>query len=322
MNKIRKEIIANNEISELKTYSLNGYEQKVLIEGRKRDLPITLFLHGGPGSPIPFCAGCRGLFPEITSRTIMVYWDQLGCGINDYNIDNSFSIDSYVNMAVDLIRELKKEFKNNQINLFAVSWGSVLAVKMAERIPDEINKVVVYGQVTKNMFFNQEVFETLEKSEIPESKKKYLSDIKSTKEYSSAQLKMMYKLIQKYTEGYNCKSGGKAPIGNILIGIISSPDYSMKNFKAMVINGTAKNESLNKELLALNLEDTLENVKVPYFILQGSTDIVTSTKQIEEFMSNTKNKNLKFEIIENSGHLPSKYGMEKIIETMFSYFGV
>ena len=84
MNKIRKEIIANNEISELKTYSLNGYEQKVLIEGRKRDLPITLFLHSGPGSPIPFCAGCRGLFPEITSRTTMVYWDQLGCGINDY----------------------------------------------------------------------------------------------------------------------------------------------------------------------------------------------------------------------------------------------
>lgn len=75
MNKIRKEIIAGNEISELKTYCLNGYEQKVLIEGRKRDLPITVFLHGGPGSPIPFCAGCRGLFPEFTNRTIMVYWD-------------------------------------------------------------------------------------------------------------------------------------------------------------------------------------------------------------------------------------------------------
>lgn len=322
MNKIRKEIIAGNEISELKTYCLNGYEQKILIEGRKRDLPITIFLHGGPGSPIPFCAGCRGLFPEFTNRTIMVYWDQLGCGINDYNIDNSFSIDSYVNMAIDLIRELKKEFKNNPINLFAVSWGSIIAVETAERIPEEINKVVVYGQVSKNMIFNQEVFETLEKSKIPESKKKYLSDIKNTKEYSLAQLKTMTKLIQKYTEGYNCKSDGKAPIGNILKGIISSPDYSMKNFKAMVINGTTKNESLFKELIALNLEVALENVKVPYLILQGSTDIVTSTKQIKEFMSKTKNEYLQLEIIENSGHITGKNGMEKVIEMMFSHFGV
>ena len=77
MNRKRKAIIAGNEISELKTYSLGGYPQKILIDGRKRANPIVIFLHGGPGSPIPFSVGCRGLFPEITDQVTMVYWDQL-----------------------------------------------------------------------------------------------------------------------------------------------------------------------------------------------------------------------------------------------------
>ena len=73
MNKKRQAIIASNEISELKTYTLNGYPQKVLIEGKKRTNPMVLFLHGGPGTPIPFCEGCRGMFPEITENFTMVY---------------------------------------------------------------------------------------------------------------------------------------------------------------------------------------------------------------------------------------------------------
>lgn len=322
MNKRRKEIIAGNEVSEMKTYCLNGYNQKVLIEGKKKDLPIIVFLHGGPGSPIPFCAGCRGLFPEITDRSIMVYWDQLGCGINDYAIDESFLIDSYVLMTVDLIRELKKEFKENTIHLFGISWGSVIAVKTAKRIPNEINSVAVYGQVLKDLAFNQEVFKALENSEMPEGKKKSLSDIKLKKDPSLADWKTIMRLIQKYTEGYNCKSGGKASMGKIIKGIISSPDYSLKNFKAMVINGTTKNNSLFEELIELNLTNTLENVKVPYLILQGSTDIVTSTKQIKKFINNTNNQNLKFEIIEKSGHIPSGYGMEKVLEKLFLFFNV
>ena len=69
----RKNYIKECEISEIKIYNLNGYEQKVLLEGKNKNTPIIIYLHGGPGSPIPFCAGSRGLFPEITKDFIMVY---------------------------------------------------------------------------------------------------------------------------------------------------------------------------------------------------------------------------------------------------------
>lgn len=158
MDRQRRERIAKNELSEIRTYRLGGYDQKVLLEGRRRDLPIVLFLHGGPGSPVPFCVGCRGMFPRLTDRVVMVCWDQYGCGINDAAIDDSFSIADYVSMTVDLVLALKRDFPGQAINLFGVSWGSVLAAKTAERIPEELSHVVTYGQVRSDLVFNGAVY--------------------------------------------------------------------------------------------------------------------------------------------------------------------
>ena len=99
MDAVRKQIIQQNEISQLYTFTLGKIPQKVLIEGKGRHLPVVITLHGGPGSPIPFSVGCRGMFPEFTNRFIMVYWDQLGCGINDYKLKEEFTIDSFVKMT-------------------------------------------------------------------------------------------------------------------------------------------------------------------------------------------------------------------------------
>lgn len=70
MNKIRKAIIEPNELSQLKTYVLNGFSQKVLIEGKNKNNPIVIFLHGGPGTPIPFSAGCRVYFRNLQKNLL------------------------------------------------------------------------------------------------------------------------------------------------------------------------------------------------------------------------------------------------------------
>ena len=62
MNK-RKRYIKSCEVSEIVNVNLGGYEQKILVEGKSKNLPVVVCLHGGPGSPVPFSVGCRGLFP-------------------------------------------------------------------------------------------------------------------------------------------------------------------------------------------------------------------------------------------------------------------
>lgn len=131
---------------------LNGYEQKVLIEGKRKDSPIIITLHGGPGTPIPFSVGCRGLFPAFTDIFIMVYWDQLGSGINNYVIDDTFSIDSFVQMTEELVAQIKKKFPNNKVMIFSTSWGSILSTKLLERNPNAVDAVIACGQIVKNVF--------------------------------------------------------------------------------------------------------------------------------------------------------------------------
>lgn len=53
----------------------------------------------------------------------MVYWDQLGCGINNYVIDESFTIDSFVQMTWELIQKVKELFTDNKLFIFQRHGG-------------------------------------------------------------------------------------------------------------------------------------------------------------------------------------------------------
>ena len=97
----------------------------------------------------------------------MVYWDQLGCGINNYQLDSRFTVDSFVEMTAELIIEVKKLFPNNTLILFGMSWGSVLALKVLQKAQGNIDGVVTWGQVLRKLFLNEEVYQALEKAGCP-----------------------------------------------------------------------------------------------------------------------------------------------------------
>ena len=225
----------------------------------------------------------------------------------------------FTDMTVDLIRAVRSEFPNNPINLFAVSWGSVLAAKAAVRVPELLNRVLVYGQVLKNLTFNEEVYDELKKSGLNPRKQKLLDDMFKKDVYTIEDLKQAATWIRKYTEGYQCKTGGKMALGTIIHGLLTSPDYSMRDLKAIVINGYSKNRSLLSEMIKIDLSKELSNVQIPYMIMQGSNDIVTSTKTISQFVAESQNKNLIFHRVENSAHMPSAKGIEAILTEGISF---
>lgn len=311
----RKEIIAKNEISELCSFTLGGYEQKVLIEGKKKDAPIVIALHGGPGTPIPFSVGCRGLFPAFTDEFIMVYWDQLGCGINDHVIDDTFSIDSFVRMTEELTAQIKKKFPDQKRMIFSTSWGSILSAKLLERDPHAVDAVVVCGQIVKDVLICDEVRDALSQSKIS---KKYLQRINqvTVDHYTDEDLQLIAGSLRKYTDAYQNRAGAKAPMGPIIRGLLTSPDYSLKDFKAVMINGYRKNTSLWNEILKIDLSGVLSNVKIPYIILQGETDLVASTKTVKELTANSENANISCQVIPRTGHFPGVEMMDSILAVL------
>ncbi len=290
MNIKRKHYIESCGISIVESINLGGYQQKIAIEGKSKELPIIVCLHGGPGSPIPFLVGCRGLFLEFTDHFIMVYWDQLGCGINNYEIDNNFTIEHFVTMTTDLINELKIRFPANKIYLFGMSWGSILALYSSIRVPELISGVITCGQVITSPMLSDNAFETIETSLAPEKKKKFARELHS-KETNITIKEMMElsKIIRKYTDGYNNKASKPAPVGKIIKGLLTSPDYSFKDFIAIIKNGYMKNESLLREMASKDLSKFFNEITIPYLIFQGETDIVTDTKSVVKLVDELNN---------------------------------
>ncbi len=291
----------------------------MLIEGKTKELPIVITLHGGPGTPIPFCVGGRGLFPALSEKCILVSWDQYGCGINNAELPDHFTIENFVEMTRDLIVSLKQEFKSNKIYLFAMSWGSVLSAKAAYEFPYLIDGVIVYGQVLRNLMHTDDVIEALmESSASPKSKEEMTIVLK--KEFpTNKEIMSISKWIRKYTQGYQNKNTAKAPFGNIMKGIMVSPDYTLKDFIAILKNGYAKNNSIMNELSKIDLSNTLTKVSVPYHIVQGDTDIVTSTEEISKFVNKCNNQYLSISIVENSAHIPSEKGMNTIMNMVCNF---
>ncbi len=322
MNKTRKQYIKSCEVSEVVTLTLGGYEQKVLIEGKRKDLPVVITLHGGPGSPVPFSVGCRGLFPEWTSKAIMVFWDQLGCGANNYKLDDGFKISDFVEMTCNLVDYVKARFPQNKVYLFGVSWGSILSLYTALRTPEKLDGAFVYGQVLKELFFNGEVASAF--GSAPQSAQKAVKKILETGadcEYKvlDKNLKTLYKLLNRYTNAYTNKNAAPVRVGWIVKGLLQSPDYKFRDFIAVVKNGYASNTSLWRELLSLDLSSGLSEVKIKYFILQGDTDIITSTASVLKTAEDCNNKNVTAKTVKNSGHMPSAAAMEECFNTFLQF---
>ncbi len=314
----RKGIIRSNEVSQLHYLNLGGFDQAVLIEGKRSDLPILITLHGGPGNPVPFSVGCRGLFPQFTDRFIMVYWDQLGCGKNDRVIDDSFTIDMFVDMTVDLVNQVRKMYPGNPAYFFASSWGSMLSALALERRPDLVDGVLVNGQIVRNMFFNEQVVGALAESKLP---KKTLAAIQAVDGDSATRkdLETVAMALRKYTCAYQNKRGSGMKTGGIVWGLLTSPDYTLRDFKAIVVNGYRSNFSLWRENLKMDLSEILMNVQVPYLMLQGDTDVVTPTAYVAELVEKANNVYLKYILVPNTGHIPSGEMMDEVFRQLMNF---
>lgn len=328
MKKARKNYIKSCEVSEVVTVNLGGYPQKIAVEGRRRNLPVVICLHGGPGSPVPFSVGARGLFPEWTDIAVMVYWDQLGCGINNRKIDNSFTIESFVGMTCDLLKAIRMRFPENKVYLFGVSWGSILALKTVQRNPELLNGAFVYGQFLKNNFFSEEIAEAF--SSAPCKVQKEVRRIVNTGadcayKALDKNLNKLFRYLNKYTNAYRNKTAepGKNAesmnIGEIAKGLLTSPDYRLRDFMAVVKNGYRGNESLWSELVKIDFTNELSGVSIPYYIVQGDTDLVTSTKLVCDTVYGAGNENITVKIVENSGHMPSGTGMKEAFNALSEF---
>ena len=199
--------------------------------------------------------------------------------------------------------------------IFSTSWGSILSVKLLEKNPYAVDSVIACGQIIKDVFICDEVRNTLAETGIPMKKLEKIKNV-TVDNFKGNDLQLISNALRKYTNAYQNKIGKKAPMGTIIKGLLTSPDYKMKDFKAIMVNGYMKNTSLWKEIIQINLTEQLKSVRIPYIILQGDTDIVASTKSVKELVTSSNNANLVCKVVANTGHMPGVEMMDTLLSTL------
>ena len=116
--------------------TLGGVGQYVEIRGASGDLPVLLYLHGGPC--MPATPLLRYHQAELSESFVVVSWDQRGCGRSG-EIDptpGDMTLERHVLDAHELTTHLKDTLRKQKIFLVGHSWGSVLGLELAQRYPD------------------------------------------------------------------------------------------------------------------------------------------------------------------------------------------
>lgn len=109
-----------------------------------------------------------------------------------------------------------------------ISWGSILSTKLLERNSHAVDAVIACGQIVKNVFICDEVKNTLCKSGITKKKLDRINNI-TVENFTGKDLQLISASLRKYTNAYQNKIGEKASMGPIIKGLLTSPDYKMKD---------------------------------------------------------------------------------------------
>ncbi|MBB4826357.1 pimeloyl-ACP methyl ester carboxylesterase [Sporosarcina luteola] len=315
-SKIQKksnELVHNGGVSELVELNVNDTTQYILIEGRDRQKPVLLFLHGGPGQPLPFGVSSRGVYPEITKNFIAVYYDQRGAGKsfqNDIPL-NSMHVNQFVEDTDDVIDYLRGRFNQNKIYIAAMSWGSIIGMKYIDRYPGKIEAYFGISQFVSNtrsqMLSTKWLFEIAKDKRLKEKLASY-----GTPPFSMKDEEKYIKYISKYGgENYSDKTISKVNTFSYLKPIFFSPDYTLGDIFKVLYSGAKfslfESKELQKEIqYSVDLHQELHSIKVPVYLFQGKHDRLTNYDVTKEFFNNLKgHEERELITLEKSAHYPN-----------------
>lgn len=136
-----------DEVSELVAVEIGGMRQWIAAHGDGTELPVLLWLHGGPGAaqmPVG-----RAFNRNLESEFIVVHWDQRGAGkSNPRDFDErTMTFERYVEDVHEVTQYLKTRFGRERIYLLGHSWGTQIGMVAAHRHPGDYAAYIGVSQV-------------------------------------------------------------------------------------------------------------------------------------------------------------------------------
>lgn len=303
-------------LDETRYIDVNNDYQNIHIRSNKPDGDVVLFVHGGPGVP-----DRSWVMPKqskyLSSHCVMVCWDQRMAGINYHkkDIDKDISISEMVEDMYAVVNYLRNRFDKDKIIIVGHSWGSILGVSYLMKYPETIKAYVGMGQ-----FVNGELNEKMSYDFVVDYAKKH-NNKKAIKDLEKigAPIKGVYgddetwfdsMMIQRnyMTKfGGGCYSEKESIFTSVLIPFVTSHEYPIIPGLYRYAKGSYHClRKLWKEVVSLEFDKNVKEIKVPVYLFQGDHDQNTPTPLARKWFDELKAPYKEFVSFHNSAHSPIK----------------
>ena len=315
-------VIANS-ISEKIYVSINGVKQGMLIEGKNKNNPVILFLHGGPGMPEYFLAEKyrTGLEDNFT----VCYWEQRGSGLSySKNIfSNSETTEQLITDTLTVTNYLRNRFGQQKIYLMGHSWGTYLGIQVAARAPQLYKAYIGIGQVSQQCKSEIQAYQFMlgqYKAIGNESMVKKLEAYPVTESDTALNAYMESSLRDDamHKLGIGTMHDMKSVITGIFLPVMQCRAYTLGE-KINIWRGKAflnSSTDLRNQMYSTDLTVKVPMLDIPTYFLSGTYDYTVSHTLAESYFKKIQAPIKGFYLFKNSAHSPMFEEPEKYIRIM------
>lgn len=279
---------------------LGGIDQWIWIAGEHKDNPVLLIVHGGPGdSQWP---EERRYQPWEKALTV-VLWDQRGAG-HTYGRYGAATPDMTLQRiagdGVDLARYLCRSLGKRRIIVLGHSWGTAVAVRMVQMAPDLFAAYVGTGQVTDSRAMALAQYRMILR--------------KAREEHDSAELQALHALgrpdpadADQYFGYIKYLSTVMAPsdrrwLESLRAGFPALEARYPKASRNLLAGMRFSGGRLWQYEVSEDLPQTARSIECPFFIIQGTDDVMTPTSLAVDYFDRVRAPFKKLVLIPHAGH--------------------
>ncbi|MBP5262598.1 MAG: alpha/beta hydrolase [Clostridiales bacterium] len=293
-NQVSRALRFRNGVNEQIYVQLNDQEEYITISGEKKDNPVIISLHGGPGAPTAIIdyAWTDVLADEYT----IVNWDERGCGRSYYhNIDidpdnSTLSFEQQLSDLDALVDYCCDRFGQDKVIIAGHSYGSLLGSSYVLAHPEKVSAYIGIGQVINEKDWYGETYSYEDALRIArergddttameEAYQAFLSD------FSLINIQNLRTLVAPYhPQGNTTDNSTWVALSSPLAGVDDMRWYLLEISTLM---GDTRFERLQKslddQLMSFNIYDQDHDFQMPVMFISGSDDWVCPAGMVEEF---------------------------------------
>ncbi len=293
-------------IASLEAVELNGSRQWMTIRGHSAELPVLLFLSGGPGGSE--LAMTRRYLGALEEHFIIVNWDQPGTGKSYAAADfATITPEDYLADALALTDILRERFGQEKIYVFGESWGSVLGVWMAQQHPERFHALITSGQMVDVVQTDVEMYEFALERLAAQGNQDGVETLRRNgpPPYAGAEVIGKFGAMNGVVNSYmHAHAHGEGTGHNLMFDSLGAPEYGLLDKVRWVLGLANTFSTVYPQIYDVDFRTQAPRLDVPVYFIKGRWDINASNPLTEEYYALLEAPHKALIWFEDSAHTP------------------